>query len=94
LRLAVVTVTENDPLGNARGAHAVRLGVAGMLRPPWDFVQGMMHGVFIWRRLDVESGSSRARVGRRVRDKPRQAPDRSRSVARRTPLYRRIWGTS
>jgi hypothetical protein len=65
LPLAVVTVTENDPLGEcARGARG----------PAWDgrraaatvgFFQGMMHGVFIWRRLGVESGSSRARVGRR-----------------------------
>jgi hypothetical protein len=44
--------------------------VAGVPRPPWASVRGMMHGVVIcggsvWRLAGgVESGSSRAREGR------------------------------
>jgi hypothetical protein len=56
LPLAVVIVSQNDPLGNEREAHAVRLGVAGRAAATVGLCPGMMHGVFIWRWLGVEAG--------------------------------------
>jgi hypothetical protein len=49
-------VTENDPRGNEGEGQTVGFGWRGVLRPPWACVQGMMHGVFICRRLGVEAG--------------------------------------
>jgi hypothetical protein len=63
LPLAVVIVTENDPLGECVRGACDPAWVAGVSRPPWACVQAMRHGVFICRRLGVEAGR---RCGGRV----------------------------